>query len=136
MALSTPAAASDIVDEQSLIDTYIHTLGRMFVLRQEHIDFNEGGYEWNVMFHREPGKVSWANPNLDVAYGEAWVAVDENSCTLTHVPEITDRSYTVQFIDPWGEVVANLNELRTPEHPQGTFAMCLEGADVEISAEA
>lgn len=120
------------LDEQTLVDTYIYTLGRMLVLRQEHIDFTDGGYDWNVMFHREPGKVSWANPNLDVAYGEAWVAVDAQSCTLVNVPDVTDRYYTVQFLDPWGEVVANLNELRFPDHPHGSFAMCLEGADVEL----
>jgi hypothetical protein len=123
-------------DAETVKETYLYTLGRMLALRQEHIDFDEGGYQWNVMFHREPGNVSWANPNLDVAYMEAWVAVDETSCTLVQVPEVAGRYYTVQFLDPWGEVTANLNERAFPEHPHGTFAMCLEGAQVDLPADA
>ena len=60
--------------------------------------------------HRSPGEVDWPNPNLDVAYSEAWVAIDETSCALVSVPRITDRYYTVQFLNGWGETVANINE--------------------------
>lgn len=32
--------------------------------------------------HRKRGIVDWPNPNLDVAYSETWVAVDESSCAV------------------------------------------------------
>lgn len=59
--------------------------------------------------HRKPGDVDWPNPNLDVAYSEAWVAVDEKSCLIVSVPKITGRYFTVQFLNGWGETVANLS---------------------------
>ncbi len=62
-------------------------LGRWLVLRQETLDL-KGGLKWNEVTHRAPGGVDWANPNLDVAYSEAWIAVDETSCTLVTLPKI------------------------------------------------
>jgi hypothetical protein len=82
--------------------------------------------------HREPGGVAWANPNLDVAYSEAWIAVDETSCTLVTLPKITGRYYTVQVLNGWGEVTVNINERNFPKHPSGTFALCLKGAKVNL----
>ena len=49
------------------------------------------GLKWNQIVHREPGGVDWANPNPDVVYSEAWVAVDDKSCTLIELPEIKGR---------------------------------------------
>ena len=66
-------------------DAYIYLLGRLLVLRQQQLDFQEG-FEWNALIHRKPGEVQWPNPNLDVAYSEAWVAVDEKSCLIVTVP--------------------------------------------------
>ena len=84
------------------------------------------GFKWNQIVHREPGGVDWANPNLDVVYSEAWVAVDEKSCTLIELPEIKGRYYTVQALNGWGEVTANVNERTHPKHPFGKFAFCLK----------
>ena len=64
-----------------------HLLGRLLVTRQQQLDFQEG-FKWNELVHRKPGAVDWPNPNLDVAYSEAWVAVDESSCTIIDVPKI------------------------------------------------
>jgi hypothetical protein len=80
--------------------------------------------------------VSWPNPNLDVAYSEAWVAVDENSCLLVSVPKVTGRYYTVHFLNGWGETVANINERLFPERPSGEFAVCLKGSNVPVPAGA
>lgn len=80
------------------------------------------------------GRRAWANPNLDVAYSEAWVAVDEANCTLVDLPEIKGRYYTVQVLNGWGEVTANINERNFPKHPSGTFALCLKGAKVTLPA--
>ena len=121
--------------EQEISDSYLYLLGRLLVLRQQQLDFKEG-FKWNQLVHRKPGDVAWPNPNLDVAYSEAWVAVDEKSCALVTVPKITGRYYTVQFLNGWGETVANINERVFPSRPDGQFAVCLKGADAKLPAAA
>ncbi|MFZ0669217.1 MAG: DUF1254 domain-containing protein, partial [Pseudolabrys sp.] len=81
------------ISDRDIVEAYEYLLGRWLVLRQENLDF-KGGLKWNQITHREPGGVDWANPNLDVVYSEAWVAVDEKSCTLIELPEIKGRYYT------------------------------------------
>ncbi|MCK8688457.1 DUF1254 domain-containing protein, partial [Pseudomonas umsongensis] len=82
--------------------------------------------QWNTLSHHKPGAVDWPNPNVDVAYSETWVAIDEHSCTLVTVPKINGRYYTVQFLNGWGETLANINERMYPKHPNGEFAACLQ----------
>src|SRR5262245_47662148 len=113
------------VTDRDIVEAYQYMLGRWLVLRQENLDFKDG-MKWNQIAHREPGGVDWANPNLDVVYSEAWVAVDEKSCTLVELPEIKGRYYTVQVLNGWGEVTANINERTHPKHPYGKFALCLK----------
>ncbi|KFC69219.1 Hypothetical protein precursor [Bosea sp. LC85] len=126
-----PARNSD----QDISDAYIYLLGRLLVARQQQLDFQEG-FKWNELVHRKPGAVDWPNPNLDVAYSEAWVAVDEGSCTIVTVPKVEGRYYTVHFLNGWGETIANINERLFPKRPFGEFAMCLRGANVAIPAGA
>jgi len=130
-----PASASPAYTDQQVSDAYIYLLGRLLVLRQQQADFEEG-FQWNTLVHRKPGEVAWPNPNLDVAYSEAWVAVDEKSCLLVSVPKITGRYYTVQFLNGWGETVANINERAFPQNPNGEFAVCLKGSQVDLPAAA
>jgi Protein of unknown function (DUF1254) len=132
-ALASPggASAATEVSEQDIVDAYIYLLGRLLVVRQETLDL-EQGFEWNKIIHRKPGGVAWADPNLDVAYSEAWIAVDETSCTLVEVPRIEGRYYTVQILNGWGETIDNINERSYPDHPWDEFAYCLEGAEVEL----
>ena len=129
------ASVSPATTEQEISDAYIYLLGRLLVLRQQQADFQEG-MKWNTLVHRKPGDVQWPNPNLDVAYSEAWVAVDEKSCLMVSVPRITGRYYTVQFLNGWGETVANINERVFPKHPVGEFAVCLKGSQVDVPAAA
>ena len=117
--------------DQEVSDAYVYLLGRLLVLRQQQADFQEG-FRWNTLVHRKPGDVQWPNPNLDVAYSEAWVAVDEKSCLIVSVPKITGRYYSVQFLNGWGETVANINERVFPRHPYGDFAVCLKGSQVTV----
>jgi hypothetical protein len=131
--VATPATPTFSATEIS--DSYIYLLSRLLVLRQQQLDFQEG-FKWNVLVHRKPGEVDWPNPNLDVAYSEAWVAVDEKSCLVVSVPKITGRYYTVQFLNGWGETVANLNERVFPQHASGEFAICLEGSQVPVPSGA
>ena len=113
------------IADRDIVEAYEYMLGRWLVLRQENLDFKEG-FKWNQIIHREPGGVDWANPNLDVVYSEAWVAVDDKSCTLIELPEIKGRYYTVQALNGWGEVTANVNERTHPKHPFGKFAFCVK----------
>jgi hypothetical protein len=127
---AAPSPASAYTD-QDISDAWIYLLGRLLVLRQQKADFEEG-FRWNEIVYRKPGEVVWPNPNLDVAYSEAWIAVDEHSCTIAMVPKVTGRYYTVQFLNGWGETLANINERTQPAKPFGDFAVCLKGANVEL----
>jgi hypothetical protein len=128
--VATSSGASKLSD-RDITDAYLYLLGRLLVLRQEHLDFRDEGFEWNELVHHEPGGVAWPNPNLDVAYSEAWMAVDEHSSTRIEVPEITGRYYTVQILNAWGETLVNLNE-RNFRHASGQFLICLRGAPVSL----
>jgi hypothetical protein len=134
--LPTAVFAQARLSDQDVSDAYIYMLGRLTVTRQMQADFDKEGLKWNEFVHRKPGAVDWPNPNLDVAYSEAWVAVDESSCTLVTVPKVEGRYYTVQFLNGWGETLANINERVFPKRPHGTFAMCLRGATVALPADA
>jgi hypothetical protein len=123
------------LSEQEISDAYLYLLGRLTVTRQQQLDFKEG-FRWNELLHRKPGGVDWPNPNLDVAYSEAWIAVDEGCYLLVTVPKITGRYYTVQFLNGWGETLANINERLFPEKPDGSFAVCFKGSKVSTPAGA
>ncbi|AWY39108.1 DUF1254 domain-containing protein [Pseudomonas sp. C1C7] len=133
VAAESPVTSPPVFADQQVSDAYIYLLGRLLVMRQQQLDFQEG-MTWNHLVHRKPGAVDWPNPNLDVAYSEAWVAVDEHSCTQVSVPKITDRYYTVQLLNGWGETLANINERAFADHPDGEFAVCLKGAKVDLPA--
>ena len=113
--------------DRDIVEAYEYLLGRLLVLRQENLDFKEG-FKWNEIVHRAPGGVDWANPNLDVVYSEAWIALDEKSCTLIDIPEIKGRYYTVQILNGWGETTANINERNFQKHPFGKYLFCIKGA--------
>jgi hypothetical protein len=127
------AGATSQFSDEEVSEAYIYLLGRLLVARQQQLDFQEG-FKWNEIVHREPGKVDWPNPNLDVAYSEAWIAVDETSCTIATVPEISDRYFTVQILNGWGETLANINERVFPRKSSGDFAICLRDAEVSLPA--
>jgi hypothetical protein len=127
----TTSVATAVLSDQDISDAYIYLIGRLLVTRQQQLDFHEG-FTWNQLLHRSPGAVDWPNPNLDVAYSEGWIAVDEHSCTLVTVPKMSGRYYTVQLLNGWGETLANINERVFPDHPYGQFAVCLKGANVNV----
>ncbi|ACD21455.1 protein of unknown function DUF1214 [Paraburkholderia phytofirmans PsJN] len=127
----SPAVKANTISDEDISQSYLYLLSRLLVARQEQLDFKEG-FRWNELVHRKPGAVDWPNPNLDVAYSEAWVAVDETSCTIVSVPQIKGRYFTVQFLNGWGETLANINERLFPQKPYGDFAVCLRGANVSL----
>jgi hypothetical protein len=114
-AASRPATLFRAGD-RDICDAYLYLLGRLLVLRQEHLDIMSG-IEWNRLHHHEPGS--------QLASSEAWVAVDESSSTLIEVPQIGDRYYTVHVANPWGETIANINERTFSDRPSGRYALCL-----------
>jgi hypothetical protein len=118
--------------EQEVVDSWIYTLARYLVIRQEHIDMAEEGVDYNVIKYNELGKAEFVNPNLDVAYLEAWFAVDENMPVILEIPKIEGRYYTAQIVDEWAEILHNINERNFPEHPYGQYAICLKGSNPEI----
>lgn len=126
-------AKPSLPSDQEVSDSYIYLLSRLLVLNQEQADF-ASGFQWNQLVHRKVGDVAWPNPNLDVAYSEAWVAIDEKSCALVTVPKVEKRYYTVQFLNGWGETLANINERVFPQRPYGEFAVCLKGTDTALPA--
>jgi len=129
IAIAGPVCAQPAkrLADRDIVEAYEYMLGRLLVLRQENRDFKEG-FKWNEIIHRAPGGVDWANPNLDVLYSEAWIALDEKSCTLIELPEIKGRYYTVQMLNGWGETTANINERNFQKHPFGKFLFCIKGA--------
>jgi hypothetical protein len=124
------------LSEQEIIDTYIYIFARYLVIRQEHIDMAEDGVDYNVIKFNELGKAEFVNPNLDVAYLEAWFAVDEHTPVILEIPKIEGRYYTGQIMDEWAEIITNINERNYPEHPYGRYALCLKGSNPEIPAGA
>ncbi|HEV7257764.1 MAG TPA: DUF1214 domain-containing protein [Bosea sp. (in: a-proteobacteria)] len=129
------SAQTSQLSDQEISDAYIYLLGRLLVTRQQQLDF-QSGFKWNELVHQKPGAVDWPNPNLDVAYSEAWVAVDDKSCTVVSVPKVEKRYFTVQVLNGWGETLTNINERLFPTRPSGEFALCLRGAKAEIPADA
>lgn len=132
--MTSAATAGIVASDQDISDAYIYLLGRELITRQQQEDFDHEGFVWNQLLHRKPGGVDWPNPNLDVAYSEAWVTIDEASFLLVTVPVIKGRYYVVEFLNGWGETVANISERVFPDHPDGLFAVCLKGAKVDIPA--
>ena len=81
---------------QEVSDAWTYVFGRFLVIRQEQLDLSEDGVDYNVLKHNpavlagaQAGEApTFVNPNLDVVYSEAWVAVDEDTPAILEVPEI------------------------------------------------
>ena len=120
------------LSEKDVVDTYIYVLARYLVIRQERIDIAEEAVDYNVIKFNELGKAEFVNPNLDVAYLEAWFAVDETTPFVLEVPKVEGRYYTAQIMDEWADILYNVNERNLPDHPCGRFALCLSGSNPTI----
>ncbi len=122
------------VSDDDIVEAYLYLLGRVIVLRQENHDIVEERVGYNVIKYNPLGAeaAEFVNPNLDVAYLEAWIAVDADHAVVLNVPEVRNRYYTVQILDGWGEVIANVNERNFPEHPYGRVAFVLAGSSPAV----
>ena len=122
--------------EDQIRKAYLYLLGRMLVIRQEHIDRSGKGFAYNQIRYNPLGSADFVNPNFDVAYLEAWFAVDDQSSVLVEVPEVLGRYYTFQVLDEWGEVIVNINDRATPSKPFGSFALVKPGSNPPIPSAA
>lgn len=130
-----PSGVEELSDGE-ISDAYLYLLGRAFVLRQQRLDFEREGFQWNKILYRTAGGVNWANPNLDVVYMEAWIAVDENNYVTLQIPKIVGRYYTWHMLNGWGETILNINERTFPQRPYGKYALCLKGSNPKIPDDA
>lgn len=120
------------LDTKMVADTYVYLLGRAIVIRQEHTDMKEPGVDYNVIKYNPVGSADFVNPNLDVAYLEAWIAVDDKTPVLLEIPEVKNRYYTAQIIDEWGEVITNINERNYPFQSFGKFQFVAPGSKLKV----
>ena len=126
-------ASKEVVpSNQEIIDAYIYLYGRYLVIQQENHDINIEKVGYNKIKYNPLGSAQFVNPNLDVAYLEAWIAVDSTHAVILNVPKITGRYYTAQLLDGWGEVIANINERNYPKTPYGKFALVIKGTNPPI----
>jgi hypothetical protein len=123
-------------DEKTLSDAYTYLLGRALVIRQEHMDRRSDAFAYNAIKYNPLGSADFVNPNFDVAYFEAWFAVDDRTPVLLEIPEIKDRYYTAQILDEWGEVIVNINDRTFPSKPYGRFALVKPGFTGAIPIDA
>lgn len=127
---------STTVTDQDIIDAYIYLYARYFVIQQENYDINIEKVGYNKIKYNPLGSAQFVNPNLDVAYLEAWIAVDAAHAVILNIPKIEGRYYTAQLLDGWGEVIVNINERNFPKTPYGKFALVLKGSNPTIPANA
>ncbi len=122
-------------------EAWVYLLGRYLVMRQERIDLAEDGVDFNILKHNPAIVVgtdsgaapTFVNPNLDVVYSEAWIAVDADTPAILEIPEVPlGRYYTAQIVDEWAEITHNINERNFPDHPHGRYALCLAGSSPVI----
>jgi hypothetical protein len=135
LATVSVAASAQAPDEATITEAYVYLLGRALVIRQEHTDLREKGVAYNKIKYNPLGSADFVNPNFDVAYLEAWFAVDDKTPVVLEVPEVKGRYYTAQIIDEWGEVIANINERTFPSKLFGKFVLVKPGSKVTTPAD-
>jgi len=127
---------SAIPTDKDIVDAYTYLYGRYLVIQQENYDINIEKVGYNKIKYNPLGTAQFVNPNLDVAYLEAWIAVDKDHAVILNVPKIEGRYYTAELLDGWGEVIVNINNRNFPKTPSGKFALVLKGTNPTIPADA
>ncbi|TDP04047.1 DUF1214 domain-containing protein [Flavobacterium sp. 245] len=122
--------------DKDIVDAYTYLYGRYLVIQQENYDINVEKVGYNKIKYNPLGSAQFVNPNLDVAYLEAWIAVDKDHAVILNVPKIEGRYYTAELLDGWGEVIVNINNRNFPKTPSGKFALVLKGTNPAIPADA
>lgn len=128
------AASANVAgpSDANIVAAWTYLYGRYLVLQQENHDINVEKVGYNRIKYNPLGSAQFVNPNLDVAYLEAWLAADKDHAVILNVPKIKGRYYTVELLDGWGEVITNINERTYPDHPYGKFALVIKGTNPPI----
>jgi hypothetical protein len=125
-----------VPSDKDIVDAYMYLYARYLVLQQENYDINVEKIGYNKIKYNPLGSAQFVNPNLDVAYLEAWIAVDKDHAVILNVPKIEGRYYTAQLLDGWADVIVNINNRNFPKTPYGKFALVLKGSNPTIPADA
>jgi len=91
LCIATASAQVTKPDEKTVTDAYLYLLDRALVIRQEHLDRNGKDFAYNTVKYNPLASADFTNPNFDVAYFEAWFAVDDNSAAVLDIPEVSFR---------------------------------------------
>jgi hypothetical protein len=98
-------------------EDWVYLVGRYLVMRQENLGLAEDGVGYNVLKHNQAIVVGTAsdaaptfvNPNLDVVYSEAWIAVDTATPAILEMPDVPRGRYHIaQIVDEWAEITHNI----------------------------
>lgn len=135
-ATGANAASHAAPSDKEIVDAWTYLYGRYLVVQQENHDINVEKVGYNKIKYNPLGSAQFVNPNLDVAYLEAWLAVDKDHAVILNVPRVEGRYYTAQLLDGWGEVIVNINERTFPKKPYGKYALVLKGSNPPIPADA
>ncbi|WP_409417802.1 DUF1214 domain-containing protein [Flavobacterium sp. PS2] len=135
-ATTATTEISTVPTDQDIVDAYTYLYGRYLVIQQENHDINVEKVGYNKIKYNPLGTAQFVNPNLDVAYLEAWLAVDADHAVILNVPKIEGRYYTAELLNGWGEVIVNINNRNFPKTPYGKFALVLKGTNPTIPADA
>lgn len=92
------ATAASSPDEKSIEDAYTYLLGRALVIRQEHIDRGGDSLAYNQIKYNPLGSADFVNPNFDVAYLEAWFAVDDRTPSSWKCPRSLGATTRHRFL--------------------------------------
>ena len=140
LAGCTPSAKQSVEStapsDKEIVDAYTYLYGRYLVLQQEAYDINVEKVGYNKVKYNPLGSAQFVNPNMDVAYLEAWIAIDPSHAVILNVPKVQGRYYTAELLNGWGEVITNVNERTYPKTPYGKFALALKGSDPTVPGDA
>ncbi len=130
-SVGTQAQISSI-DEDIIREAYVYLLGRALIIRQENLDIDNKGLEYNTVHHNPLASVDFVNPNMSVTNSQLWIAVDDDTPVVLEIPKVEGRYYTAQICDEWGEVITNINQRNFPLQPYGKFAFVAPGYTGEV----
>lgn len=135
-ATAATPSENTVPTEKEIVEAWSYLYGRYLVIQQENHDINVEKVGYNKIKYNPLGSAQFVNPNLDVAYLEAWIAVDKDHAVILNIPKVEGRYYTAQLLDGWGNVITNINERNYPKTPYGKFALVLKGTNPTIPADA
>ena len=129
-ATRAAVAGASALSDRDIADAYHTVLARLLVLRQQRLDLERRGMQWNTLVHRAPGADAWTVPDPSMLHSEAWVALDDHACVRLDVPDSDGRAWNWQMVDGWGETLIDVDEGAFADG--GTYALCLRDARGEV----